>query len=199
MTDAATITAPTVMGRERREKSREVRSTGARNRTIKRMLIGGVLAYIIQFSFCVNHCVFPNTFIGVAAGDTTSSTTQISTYNTVPYGYYLWMLLAVVPLLILLVGIILCCLYGKNPQILSVLHNSSRRPAVLHNSSRRPAADNTLEQPTVVDASPNDNFQLSFIIPPYTEGPPTPPPGYEEYEFPPPPYAANPSSQDNLM
>eukprot|EP00921_Rhytidocystis_pertsovi_P025043 GHVQ01040405.1.p1 GENE.GHVQ01040405.1~~GHVQ01040405.1.p1 ORF type:complete len:222 (+),score=12.67 GHVQ01040405.1:138-803(+) len=67
MTDAATITAPTVMGRERREKSREVRSTGARNRTVKRMLIGGVLAYIIQFSFCVNHCVFPNTFIGVTA------------------------------------------------------------------------------------------------------------------------------------
>eukprot|EP00921_Rhytidocystis_pertsovi_P025040 GHVQ01040398.1.p1 GENE.GHVQ01040398.1~~GHVQ01040398.1.p1 ORF type:complete len:189 (+),score=18.69 GHVQ01040398.1:138-704(+) len=188
MTDAATITAPTVMGRERREKSREVRSTGARNRTIKRMLIGGVLAYIIQFSFCVNHCVFPNTFIGVAAGDTTSSTTQISTYNTVPYGYYLWVLLAV-PLLIFLLVILLCCLYGRNPQIRSVLHNSSRRPA----------ADNTLEQPTVVDASPNDNFQLSFIIPPYTEGPPTPPPGYEEYEFPPPPYAANPSSQDNLM
>eukprot|EP00921_Rhytidocystis_pertsovi_P025046 GHVQ01040411.1.p1 GENE.GHVQ01040411.1~~GHVQ01040411.1.p1 ORF type:complete len:259 (+),score=38.92 GHVQ01040411.1:138-914(+) len=67
MTDAATITAPTVMGRERREKSREVRSTGARNRTIKRMLIGGVLAYIIQLSFCVDHCVFPNCFIGVTA------------------------------------------------------------------------------------------------------------------------------------
>eukprot|EP00921_Rhytidocystis_pertsovi_P025049 GHVQ01040414.1.p1 GENE.GHVQ01040414.1~~GHVQ01040414.1.p1 ORF type:complete len:190 (+),score=27.49 GHVQ01040414.1:138-707(+) len=189
MTDAATITAPTVMGRERREKSREVRSTGARNRTIKRMLIGGVLAYIIQFSFCVNHCVFPNTFIGVAAGDTTStgdttsSTHEISTYNnTTPYGYYLWLVVAV-PLCILFFGMLLCCRHPKSSETLAEL----------------PPADNTLEQPTVVDASPNDNFQLSFIIPPYTEGPPTPPPGYEEYEFPPPPYAANPSSQDNLM
>eukprot|EP00921_Rhytidocystis_pertsovi_P025054 GHVQ01040423.1.p1 GENE.GHVQ01040423.1~~GHVQ01040423.1.p1 ORF type:complete len:128 (+),score=14.15 GHVQ01040423.1:138-521(+) len=112
MTDAATITAPTVMGRERREKSREVRSTGARNRTIKRMLIGGVLAYIIQLSFCVDHCVFPSCFIGVTAPsfsfyqsktDPTITneivhSTGITSTNTIPSGVdlsYLYLLIPV--------------------------------------------------------------------------------------------------------